>query len=91
MDSASRKTITSNYFEVVDFVATTRRWYDKGVTLRDAGECYARQSNLDDNVDSFTLLQYLIAYHERVAIYSWVRETSISNSVRYCDLAYMGT
>ncbi len=30
-------------FEVVDFVATTRRWYDKG-NMRDAGGCYARQS-----------------------------------------------
>ena len=30
-------------FEVVDFVATTRRWHDRG-NPRDAGECYACQS-----------------------------------------------
>ena len=30
-------------FEVVDFVATTRRRYWQGETLRDAGECYACQ------------------------------------------------
>ena len=30
-------------FEVVNFAATMRRWYDKG-NLRDAGGCCARQS-----------------------------------------------
>ena len=40
-------------FEVVDFVATTRRWHDRG-NPRDAGECYACQSPKPDEGASET-------------------------------------
>lgn len=40
-------------FEVVDFVATTRRWHDRG-NPRDAGECYAWQSPKPDEGASET-------------------------------------